>query len=116
MGWYYEHASKEDLIRELTRDYQGDGFNSRCLDYSLRGSTLWAVKETEAPESSFTYIACYLIGKSDGRWGYKPMAESMGPMYYDCPLRFLDMCEPPEQGYAKEWREKVRAWHAEQAA
>jgi hypothetical protein len=53
-------------------------------------------------------------GGFDYGWGYKSMDESMGPAYYTCPLSYLDMVPMPDSPYAREWREKVREYHAKQ--
>jgi hypothetical protein len=52
-----------------------------------------------------------------GKWSYKEMSEDMNPYYYDCPLKLLDICPLPSVGgralgWAKEWREQVRQFHA----
>jgi hypothetical protein len=44
------------------------------------------------------------------------MEESMGPCYYSCPLKYLDLVPEPDNRYAKEWRIKVRAYHARRKA
>jgi len=48
------------------------------------------------------------LQKSEGEWGYKGMDESVHPLYYSCPLKYLDMA--PEVTN-QEWRDKVRAYH-----
>lgn len=40
-------------------------------------------------------------------WGYKAVEESCGPIYYNCPVGWLD--EIPDPGYhATQWRKTVR--------
>lgn len=39
-------------------------------------------------------------------FAYKPMSETMGPCYYDCPPSILSLLSPTDNEYAKDWREK----------
>lgn len=39
-------------------------------------------------------------------FAYKPMSETMGPCYYDCPPSILRLLSPTDNEYAKDWREK----------
>lgn len=113
MGYLFtEGQTKRDLIAEITKPYQGSesGNDYRCLDHTLKGSTLWSVWEVS---DGSRFIRCDLLRSKRGfGWGYKAMDESWEPCYYDCPLRYLDMAESVKP----EWRGKVRAYHAEQAA
>lgn len=55
------------------------------------------------------HIHCNIMSKvSGGDWGYKPLSEASSPVYYSCPLKYLDMV--PEEN--PEWRQKVREYHA----
>jgi hypothetical protein len=67
-------------------------------------------------ESPAPVIILCLTEKAHGEWGYKDMSESVGPCYYKCPLKFLNLAPEPTSEYSKEWREKVRAYHAAEAA
>lgn len=114
MGWLFTQGySRKDLVETLTKDWTGDdGKTRRCLEHSSNGPhVLWAVWQVGDDESD-RLIACYLTKSDKGfGWGYKGMSESCGPAYYGCPLRFLDMVPMPDHPYAKEWRDKVRAYH-----
>lgn len=112
MGWYYtQGASRADIIAELLVDT-----THRTLAHSARGNRLWAVREYERDGKTVRYIALFLLGASRDGWGYKPMDETVGPCEKDCPLSFLDMASPDPPGYAKQWREEVRAYHAAKRA
>lgn len=41
-------------------------------------------------------------------FGYKDMDESMGPVYYNCPARILDLLTEPVNETAREWRQRCR--------
>lgn len=107
MGWSFgPEKSKQELVKRLL----GDGYG-KTVDYSLRGNTLWVVKEND----STRYIACFLLsgkGEPGYKWGYKDLCESMHPYYYDCPKALLALAPVA----CPEWRSGVYAWHEKQAA
>lgn len=113
MGWYYTYgAAKQDIISELLQGWETDKAKVHTLASSVKGNVLWTVKEYLDKESGGIkrYICCDLLGDGGDGWGYKPMDESMGPLYYDCPLHYLNMVPDPG-GFATSWREKVRHYH-----
>lgn len=118
MGWLFTQGyTRKDLVEKLTKDWTGeDGKTRHCLEHSSNGTyVLWAVWQVGNDESD-RFIACYLTKNDKGfGWGYKGMSESMGPGYYGCPLRFLDMVPVPDSPYASEWREKVKEYHAKRS-
>lgn len=62
-------------------------------------------------------ISRYRASKDrDEEWFYKPIDETMGPCETDCPISLLDMVPCPDSQYAREWREAVRAEHANKQA
>ena len=80
------------------------------LERRVVGNSVWTLLEHEGRR----FIALDLI-KGGGRcngWGSKGMSEDEGPCYYDCPLALLDQCTETDSKYAKEWRSKVREFHA----
>lgn len=105
MGWLYGWDSKRDIIQHLTKDEE----NCITLHKCLRGNVLWSVVQVR--KTSDKFIACFLLQKNDGQWGYKDMEESMHPYYYTCPIAYLD--EVPEACAA--WRAIVRAEAAKRA-
>jgi hypothetical protein len=74
---------------------------------------LWTVWEHRRREGAVDrYIGCDLLAGQRGYcWGYKDMEESMGPCYYTCPLKYLDLVPEPDSR-----RAKVRAYHAKRRA
>jgi hypothetical protein len=109
MGWSFTPgASKADVIREITTNFGEPGII--CLKKRVVGNVLWTLFETDradaAPER---WIGCHLIeySKWDRGYGYKGMAEDMGPYYYSCPLEYLALA--PEKSAT--WRAGVRAYH-----
>jgi hypothetical protein len=123
MGWLFNNypTSKKDFIAQVLRDYNGD--NERCsykvLAKAIKGNCLWMVCEVTpktADAKTVRYIELCLIDRHDGCWGFKNMDEGMGPYYFSCPLAYLDMAPPPETSSTFNWRERVRAYHAERSA
>lgn len=111
MGWLFRQgATKSDLIQRLTETEENETRRWETLTHSVRGNVLWAVVELthKTERTSKRFIACYLLRSDKGYgWGYKDMEESMGPAYYSCPLKYLEMV--PEANAA--WREAVREHH-----
>lgn len=99
MGWLFmsEMRKKSQLIEHLCP-------KSNTLAKSLKGSTLWAVKQAEGGKR---YIMCFLLGKDRGAWGYKDMDESRGPVYDTCPVDFFDLVPDPG-GFATGFRALCR--------
>jgi len=60
-------------------------------------------------------VGVVIVFERRGDWLYlKTMDESMGPYYYDCPVRILDQLSPLESfgcnmSSAAEWRQECRA-------
>jgi hypothetical protein len=120
MGWLFEThpSSKSDYVdRVLKRNFAPANPDSTCtlLDHSLRGNHLWLLVKAgdQGP-----FIGLFLLECHDGCWGYKDMDESMGPYYYDCPLRFLRQAPEPDNAgrdhdrSGRGWRDHVREHHA----
>lgn len=126
MGWLYGWPSREDLIRHLTEETRwvtNDGHTrtTKTLHKTLRGNTLWTVRETKRSEDPHAtlWIGCdllrtCLVSPRDDyppQWGYKDMDESMGPTEVSCPLKYIVIVPCPVHGYARDWRERVKKHH-----
>ncbi|KSQ24944.1 hypothetical protein FA454_14300 [Pseudomonas aeruginosa] len=119
MGWLYSSRSRSELIHHLIQPEDHPQASTRVIAHALRGNVLWSVVEVTAkvegvhkdlaPGESMRYIRCDLLQRSGGQWGYKDMDESVHPLYYTCPLGYLDMTHV----LSPEWRERVRAYHAQ---
>ncbi|PQV44117.1 hypothetical protein [Paraburkholderia sp. BL21I4N1] len=112
MGWLFGHGqTRSQLIERLTRDEEHNGTTRHCLRHYASGNVLWTVWEIHRPtDPPFRYIGCDLMAydRSCAGWGYKDLCEEMEPLYYSCPLAYLDMVPPASAA----WREQVRTWHA----
>lgn len=119
MGWTHTAgATKSDIIKDCIRvQGWGESREGLAIEHCVRGNVLWTVhviREVTTHAEVARFIGCFLLRSNPGYgWGYKDMDESMGPCYYSCPLGYLDMVPCPDNvPYAKAWREKVRAYHA----
>lgn len=116
MGWSFEvyPRSRKDFIESLTGDKHFSE-DYKALEHRVVGNHVWQlVRQVSANR---TFICLDLIAKErNGGWGYKGLSEDMGPYHYDCPLALLDKASEPVNETAKEWRIKVRAFHAKKAA
>ena len=126
MGWFYGYASCDAIVDELTRPEESATLQRRSLGHLLTYERdqyeLWqaveAVARTDGAESFLkkkgdraVYIRCDVINGRDGDWGYKPLDETVGPSYWSCPMRLLNLATEPIGGCAAEWRAEVRAFH-----
>jgi len=124
MGWttsIHWHSRQEiitDRIKpwEYYDDKHDRTIKGRTLAHCVRGHCLWKVVEhslyagqtLDWVTQQYTYIAVDLIqnyGKDQG-WGYKDMDESVGPYYYSCPVKYLEI-QPRVDNQA--WRDAVYA-------
>jgi hypothetical protein len=114
MGWLIGWDSRAELVAHLRADAgETKILAERSTSYGRR---LWWACETKTGER---FIMLMLISGSRApqSWGYKDIDESMGPVEVDCPLDLLDLTGEPKgdhQGaqWARDWRKRVRAYHA----
>ena len=113
MGWLYtEGYTKQDVIDDVIRAWPRDNPTNICLNKCIRGNRLWTLWERDVAGDIDRYIVLFLLMKDGGYgWGYKDITESMGPVYYDCPLKYVD-ASTCDDSYAPEWKGKVRDFHA----
>jgi hypothetical protein len=124
MGWSFHYATtRAQLIEYLlepiayTRD-DGTEVAIDTLRHTCTGNNLWAVRERRITgEDPVRYVLLCLLqaDRKNNGWGYKDMDESSGPYHFACPLSYLDLLTEPINDWSREWREKVRAYHAERA-
>ena len=132
MGWLFKCGStRRGLIEERVEGWERtnpDGLviTSTCLAHCYRGGSfsgvLWSVwertfvKDGHEAEPTQRWIQCDLLRhQRDYGWGYKDMEESMGPYYYSCPLKYLNMVPLDRFGGNAKWREEVVAHHQRSA-
>jgi hypothetical protein len=117
MGWLFYAPSRASLIRDLTasKTYES-GASFDTLRWTCVGNNLWAVQRNTRPDgTATTFVALYRMANSKHGWGHKDMDESVGPYHVNCPLSYLDGLSEPINEWSREWREKVREYHADRA-
>lgn len=112
MGWLFCRPSKETLISHLLDPALYN--TGKIIDHSVRGNHLWVLHEGNIDRKRIVLL--FLMGANGGQWGYKDMEETVHPYYYDCPLRLINAATEPMNEWSRDWREKVRAYHAKKAA
>lgn len=110
MGWTssYNWSNASDVKRELLRDYE----NSENIEILAHRSTcygrhFWMAIKVKSTGHSFVVLYLLAGGFREG-WGYKDISEDCGPCDIDCPVELLDMTTEPTEGYAVDWRKRVR--------
>lgn len=116
MGWFFPYSTqtRADLVRYLRRpDRFADRFD--LVRACASGSHHWYLVRDR--ETGLHSIGLDLMQSSRGEgWGYKDLDESAGPCAVDCPLAYLDAPHAERDGFAAQWRERVRAYHAARRA
>jgi len=112
MGWTFGWYSIKELKSHILNQFNNEHYKLLDSKGTSFGKRLWVAFENKKTNKSF--IALYLLQKSEEDWGYKDMDESMGPNYYDCPLELLDKTTGDVTSkYAINWRKAVREHHSE---
>lgn len=125
MGWLFGFSTRKALAEHLV---SGNGVHT--VRHCFKGNNLWAIQTYEKDGQQIPFVALYMlrgcdqIDKRTGRydanaWGYKALDETACPTYSNCPLSYIEYVEAWEKkhgvepvGYAGEWRQRVRAYHA----
>lgn len=118
MGWTFgPHDTPQTIEKRYTQGWNG----MQCLDHAMvredSRQVLWAAMEytvdTERYPKGYRWILCVLIECHNGWWGEKSMSEDMGPFYYSCPTRLLDLVPPPQTRLGDGWRNQVIQYNLE---
>ena len=124
VGWTVTHRERGVSHRDwFAREF---GVNpERFVDIGSVGTTVYAayrssLTEPEYPDGRIIGLVILTARyPSDPyyNFGYKEMDETMGPAEDRMPERILNkLDDPPDGEYAAQWRERVRAYHAERKA
>lgn len=121
MGWtstdarFYTADGKVNRQAECDALYtwEGEKTKNEVIKSSMRGSVYYAAVRTTDKTTGHSEVfaaVCLTSTRRDGgfNFGYKGMAEDMGPCEDDCPKGILVLLTDTESKYAKEWRE--RCW------
>ena len=116
MGWLFSPswATRADLVRHLRRP-ERFGDRLELVRACVTGSHHWYLVRERATGLHWVGLDLLQSGRGDG-WGYKDLDESVGPCAVDCPLAYLAAPHADRDGWAAQWRERVRAYHAARQA
>jgi hypothetical protein len=120
MGTYGGYSSRGELVAEVTKSWENEGFTQVAEKKFFSGNDLWVLFARTSKHASTDverFIVLFKISRwGEGNWAYKPIEESMGPLEHSCPVSFLDAAQHPfPNGYPEgyhDWRANVRAYHA----
>lgn len=118
MGWdFYRDPAigKKQLVESLRRPSRF-GETRELLKACTAGNHHWYLVRDKATGEVWIGLDLLQGGGPGSGWGYKGMTEHCGPCYYDCPISYLDQASPVTEGYAVEWRRKVREHRADKKA
>jgi hypothetical protein len=116
MGWLFSPrwATRAALVQHLRRP-ERFGDRLQLVRACVTGSHHWYLVRELATGQHWIGLDLMQSGRADG-WGYKDQDESVGPCAVDCPLAYLDAPHAERDGWAAQWRERVRAHHAARQA
>lgn len=108
MGWSFSwnvNEGKKELVERLVNRGFSPGY--KMLEHKVVGNNLWYIFSRPDDSKSIGLYRLQPGGRSDEGWGYKGVGEDSGPGEFDCPIAFIQKCDPPQTDYAREWREKM---------
>jgi hypothetical protein len=126
MGWLYMSRAGMGGF-DTPKQYLDDQFTyTREVDGKARGLRVLAsacvsnreyyaavTPTVDGHEGPAFAIVCLLRwnprSATNENFGYKDMDETMGPAYYNCPQRILDLLGPTDREHAIKWRASCRA-------
>ncbi len=116
MGWTFPYTTPtRDALVQYLRRPERFGEKFELVRACATGSHHWYLIRERA--TGLHWIGLDLLQGSRGEgWGYKDLDESVGPNAIDCPLAYLAAPHAEREGWAKQWRERVREYHAKKAA
>lgn len=128
MGWTFTYQTRKEMIQENTtsgtyfNDQTGETVKRTCLAKQFKGNSfsgvlysVWKVEVTRNDQfvREYSYIGVDLLQYRNKMWGIKNMDETMGPYYFSCPMKYLNMIPCPNSTSAVEWRQKVVKYWAD---
>ena len=120
MGWTWFDKSgcvlnkRGQIDRKATMTKEIETYGDKVIKAAMAGTTYYAVMQSKR-DGEYTLLVC-LTGVNNSpytyeNFGYKDMADYMGPNVADCPKSILDLADrlcPPTNEWARKWRERCR--------
>lgn len=117
-AWLGDKSPKQRIIDDNT--WESPNGKHEVLACMGGGATYYLACrrtiEVDGAPQSLTY-ALVVLSKKDknGMHWTKEIDEGMGPNETACPITILNMLDPPTNEYAREWRDRCRAYHERQS-
>ena len=108
MGSFSGYYSRNDVVTDIVNQYTSERFSIIDRKATNFGRHLWMLIQ---PKEGPSFICLFKLSSYGGDWGYKPIDESMGPVYWDCPVSLIQQADPPTTEYATEWRDTIMQQH-----
>lgn len=103
-------SAKDFLDREFT--FETNDHRCAVLDSELGDDGVYyaaiQMTWTGSDAREVSGLVCLVERSDDPSLGYKPISEAMGPRYFACPSRILDLLTPTSQPFAIAWRWNCR--------
>jgi hypothetical protein len=96
--------SRQDVVDDLVKQYSSDRFSIIDRKSTNFGRHLWMLIQ---PKQGPSFVCLFKLSSYGGDWGYKAIDESMGPVYWDCPVSLIQQADPPTTATATQWRKAV---------
>ena len=115
MGWISHRATKYKNSRTIDRKAEIDALwneeinqNCKVLKSSMVGSVYYGAIQVDENNIHAAICLTSVDMQEYYNFSYKLMDETMGPMYFDCPVGILKLLTKTDDEYANEWRR--RCW------
>jgi hypothetical protein len=108
MGWITYHRPAGQTDREHFTAELINPNEREILDCATVKNVFYAAVQDKKDGQVWALVVLIQRTRGYQNFGYKDMDETVGPCYYDCPARILDLLTDTESEYAKQWRESCR--------
>lgn len=116
MGWTHTSRPSWQTPSQFIREHfswESERHTNKVIETSVKLTEAYAaVERIDKATGERTVWALVLLihhmPRSYYNFGYKDMDETMGPYYFNCPAKILDLLTPIDNDYANTWRAKCR--------
>ena len=120
MGWTWFDKSecvfnkRGQIDRKATMTKEIESYGNKVIKAAMAGTNYYAVAQRKSDGEYILFVCLTGVNNSPctyENFGYKDMADYMGPNVADCPKSILDLADrlcPPKNDWANEWRQRCR--------
>lgn len=116
MGAVQYHRPKGQTDREHLQSELFTDTKFTIIDSVTKGTTFYGAVHDGLTDEVWALIVLQQRLRGHYNYSRKVMDETVGPYYYDCPDRILDLLTPTENECARAWRMACRTRNAQRAA